>query len=140
MKVYNAEGIILGRLASHVAKDLLMGEEVRVVNSEKAIISGAKANTLAREHTKRNRKGYPLKSQTHSRLADRLVRRTIRGMLPWKEGRGKEAYQRVLCYIGVPAEFSDKELITLTKHSKDKLTTQRYIVIAELTKLLGGKQ
>lgn len=139
MKVYNAEGLIIGRLASHVAKDALLGIEVKVVNCEKAIISGAKANTLEREHTKRNRKGYPLKSQTHSRLPDRFVRRIIRGMLPWKETRGKDAYRRILCYIGLPTELSAETLITLPKESKTKLTTQRYITVQQLTKLLGGK-
>ncbi len=43
MKVYDASGCIMGRLASHVAKALRStGDEVHVVNAEKAIISGAR--------------------------------------------------------------------------------------------------
>ncbi|MBI2572595.1 50S ribosomal protein L13 [Candidatus Woesearchaeota archaeon] len=140
MRIYNAEGMIIGRLATLVAKDALLGEEVRIINCEKALISGAKENTLAREKQRRLRKGYPLKAQTISRLADRHVRRTVRGMLPWKFTRGREAYKRVLCYIGVPAEFEGKTTIPTPKASSDKLPTLKYITIGEMCKRLGAKQ
>ena len=48
MKIYNAEGIILGRLASVVAKQALLGEDIRIVNSEKAIISGISSTFVDR--------------------------------------------------------------------------------------------
>ena len=60
MKIYNGEGMMLGRLAARVAKDALLGEEVKVVNCEKIVISGAKAVTLARAAQKRGR--YPARS------------------------------------------------------------------------------
>ena len=90
MRIYNGEGMVLGRMATVIAKESLLGEEVKVVNCEKMIISGKKTNTVAQEKQKRDRKGYPLKSAKFSRLPDRYVRRTIRGMLPWKQARGKE--------------------------------------------------
>ena len=59
MKIYNGESMILGRLAARVAKDALLGEEVKVVNCDKVIISGRKTNTFANEKQKReHRKGY----------------------------------------------------------------------------------
>lgn len=141
MKIYNAQNLILGRLCSAVAKDILLGEEVAVVNCEKAILSGKKANTLARERVKRKRKGYPLKSQTHSRLPDRFVRRCVRGMLPWKTARGREAYKRVMCYREIPASFLGKELLTLPKATVDKLPTLKYITVGDIcTHLTGGKK
>ncbi len=140
MRIYNAEGMIVGRLATMVAKDALMGEEVRVINADKALISGAKENTLAREKQRRLRKGYPLKAQTISRLPDRHVRRTIRGMLPWKFTRGREAYKRVLCYVGVPAELEGKTTVPTPKAHSSKLPTLKYITIGEMCKRLGGKQ
>lgn len=141
MKIYNAQDLILGRLCSAVAKDILLGEEVAVVNCEKAIISGKKANTMARERVKRKRKGYPLKSQTHSRLPDRFVRRCIRGMLPWKTARGREAYKKVMCYRGIPASFQGKELITLPKATVEKLPTLKYMAVGDIcTNLTGGEK
>lgn len=141
MKIYNAQDLILGRLCSAVAKDILLGEEVAVVNCEKAIISGKKANTMARERVKRKRKGYPLKSQTHSRLPDRFVRRAVRGMLPWKTARGREAYKKVMCYRGIPASFQGKELLTLSKATVEKLPTLKYMTVGDIcTHLTGGEK
>ncbi len=36
----NADGLILGRMASKIAKRLLNGERIIIVNAEKAILSG----------------------------------------------------------------------------------------------------
>ena len=83
--------MILGRLAARVAKDALLGEEVKVINCEKVVVSGAKPVTFERAKQKRGRYGHPHRSQTHSRLPDKWVRRSIRGMLPWKQARGKRS-------------------------------------------------
>jgi large subunit ribosomal protein L13 len=139
MKVYNGENMILGRLACVVAKEALLGEEVKIVNCEKIVISGRKENTLAREKQRRERKGYPLKSAKFSRLPDRFVRRVVRGMLPWKQTRGKEAFARVMCYIGVPGELEGQEMIIVESANVGKLPTLKYITIGETCKGLGGK-
>src|SRR3989344_1181364 len=139
MKVYNGKDMILGRLASQVAKDLLLGEDVAVVNCEDVVISGRKINSVAREKQKRNRKGYPLKSAKHPRLPDRFVRRIIRGMLPWKFTRCKEAYKKVMCYRGIPDEFATEKLITLEKASCKKLPTLKFMTVGEVCKTIGGK-
>ena len=139
MKIYNGAGQILGRMATAIAKDVLLGEEVRVVNAEKVIISGDKVNTFAREHQRLLRGGHPHRSQIRTRLPDRFVRRTIRGMLPWKIARGKEAYKRVLCYVGIPEVFAKEKLILLDHASQKKLPTLKYITVGEVLKHLGGK-
>ena len=139
MRVYDGEGMILGRLAARVAKDALLGEEVKVVNCEKVVISGKKTNTFANEKQKRARKGYPLKSAKFTRLPDRVVRRSIRGMLPWKQARGKDAFKRIMCHVGVPAELTDKEKITIKEASTEKLPTLRYTTVGAVCKQLGGK-
>ena len=139
MKIYNGEGQVLGRLAAVVAKEILLGEEVNVINCEKIIVSGKKEKVVANEKKKRDRKGYPLKSAKFSRLPDRYVRRTIRGMLPWKQARGKEAFKRVMCYVGVPKVVADKEMITIKGASVKKLPTLKYITVGEICKRLGGK-
>jgi len=139
MKVYNGDGIILGRLASAVAKDALLGEEVRIVNTEKVIISGKREVVFAYEKQRFNRMGHPLKSERHNRTPHRLVRRSVRGMLPWKFTRGKEAYRRVRCYHGIPSEFKSENLIVLDKESTKKLPTLRYVTVGQVCKNVGGK-
>ncbi|MFH1275930.1 MAG: 50S ribosomal protein L13 [Candidatus Woesearchaeota archaeon] len=140
MKIYNGEGLILGRLAGVVAKQVLLGETVKVVNCEKIVISGKKVNTFAREKQRRDRKGYPLKSAKYTRLPDRVVRRTIRGMLPWRFARGKEAFRRILCYKGVPAEYANEKMLVVETASVKKLPNLNYVTIGEVCKQLGGKE
>ena len=139
MKIYNGEEMLLGRLASVVAKDLLLGETVNIVNCEKVLVSGHREKVLANEKQKRERKGYPLKSANFSRLPDRFVRRTVRGMLPWKKPRGEEVFENLMCYMGVPEEFKDKELITIKTASVKKLPTLKYVDVGDVCKSLGWK-
>ena len=140
MKIYDGKEMLLGRLATRVAKDALLGEEVKVVNCEQVIISGKKVKTLTDEKTRRARKGYPLKSAKHIRLSDRYVRRAIRGMLPWKQTRGREAFKRIMCHVGVPAEFEGKELIMVEDASVKKLPTLKYMTVGEIMNHLRGKK
>lgn len=140
MKIYNGDGLILGRLAARVAKEALLGEEVFVVNCEKIIISGQKRLVVAREKQRRARGGYPLKKAKFSRLPERAVRRTIRGMLPWKQSRGKEAFKKVMCHRGVPEAFAGKDFLTLEAASAKKLPNLKFISIGEICKQLGWKQ
>jgi len=140
MKVYNGENMILGRLAARVAKDALLGETVRVVNCENVVVSGKKENVFADMQQRRDRKGYPTRSAKHVRLADRFVRRAIRGMLPWKQTRGKEAFDRIMCYTGVPEELEGKELIIIEDSNVKKLPTLKYTTVGKIVKQLGGKE
>ena len=139
MKVYNGDKLLLGRLATAVAKDALMGEEVRVVNCENIYWSGNKILVLAHEKQKIDRRGHPDVSAKHSRLPERLVRRSIRGMLPWITPRGRVAFKRIMCYRGIPEELKNEKLITLESASVSKLPTLKYVTVGEICKRLGAK-
>ncbi len=139
MRVYDGNGMILGRLATLAAKDALLGEEVRVVNCEYVIISGKKTNTFQYQKERYGRRGYPLKAPTLSRMPDRFVRRTIRGMLPWRQARGREVYRHVMCYVGVPAEFAREQLIKPKSALGSKLPTLNYVTVRDVCRSLGGK-
>jgi large subunit ribosomal protein L13 len=132
MKIIDAEGTILGRLASYSAKEALKGEEIIILNSEKAIITGRKENIKEYYESKRKRVGSTLKGPKVSRSSEKIVKRTIRGMLPnYRDGRGREALKRIKCYKGIPLEFKDKEKITL----KDKFKTKgKSIKVEEISK------
>ncbi|MEM4524429.1 MAG: 50S ribosomal protein L13, partial [Archaeoglobaceae archaeon] len=80
--VINAEGHILGRLCSVIAKRLLMGERIVVVNAEKAVITGNKANIFERYKEKYDR-GSKEKGPYFPRHPEKIFKRTVRGMLPW---------------------------------------------------------
>ncbi len=138
MKIYDGTGMVLGRLATQVAKDALLGEEVRVVNCNQVVISGRKENTFAVAKQNRDRRGYPTKSRKIHRSPDRYVRRTIRGMLPWKQARGREAFKRIMCYNEVPEDMKENH-ITVAHAADRKLPTLRKVTVADVCKQLGGK-
>jgi len=133
MIVINAENLILGRFATYAAKRALLGEDVRVINAEKAIVSGSRANNLKEMKTKMAR-GIPTKGPFITRMPDRYVRRVIRGMLPHRQPKGAEAFKRILCYKGVPSEFKDIKPVQLDDCSASKLSTLKYITVETLLK------
>ena len=138
MVLINAQGLIVGRLSSIVAKKLLEGEEVTIINAEKAIISGSKASTFEEYKTTVDR-GTKEKGPYFPKRPDAIVKRTIRGMLPYKVQRGKDAMARLQVYIGSPAEIKADEAVTLEKASADRLSSYKYVELGELSKLLGAK-
>ncbi len=106
-EIVDASNLILGRMASYVAKKALEGNRIVVLNAERAVISGTKERVVARAKQKLKTRtlGNLEKSPTHPRKPDGYVRRVIRGMLPWKKPSGKQAFHRVKVYIGTPDEY-----------------------------------
>jgi large subunit ribosomal protein L13 len=101
MKVYfDADGAVLGRIGSLACKDLLKGKEVAIINSEKVIISGSEVDIMGTLSNWREKGGIGLKGPRVLRSPDRLLKRMIRGMLPWDRPKGRAAYRRFRCYIG----------------------------------------
>ena len=138
MIIVNAENHIVGRMATHIAKIALEGNDVRILNCDKAIISGQKKQILASYKQKKGRTQH-VKGPFIPRVADRFVRRVIRGMLPYKQPRGRDAFKRVMCYIGVPEEFKDKDMITYKDADAGKLPKVQYVSIKQICEFMGGK-
>ena len=133
--VIDATGLILGRMASHIAKRLLQGEKIIVVNAEKAAISGKRLSVV--KAAKRYLEiGHPRKGPLHRRRPDRIVRRTVRGMLPRKKPKGQQAYKRLKVFLEVPEEFRDKEMQTIPNANAEKLRCP-YITVGKLAKEIG---
>ncbi|MBI2040612.1 MAG: 50S ribosomal protein L13 [DPANN group archaeon] len=141
MKVIDATGLILGRMATRVAKMALAGDDVKIVNCEKAVISGRQNLILARWRQRKARTD-PFKGPFISILPDRIVRRTIYGMLPHKrkteKSRGILAFKHVMCYISVPDILKNQKFETVQGAESDRLKTE-YITIGRLSQLLRTK-
>lgn len=138
-EIVDASNLILGRMATYVAKKALEGNRVTVLNAERAIISGTKARVVARAKQKLKTRtlGNLDKGPTHPRKPDGYVRRVIRGMLPWKKTSGKEAFHRVHVYIGTPDEYKDKPMTSVPDANASKLRVP-YITVAKLSEEIGG--
>ena len=136
-QVIDGSDRILGRIGSYVAKELLNGNNVMLVNAEKISISGrpemlyAKYKRLVELKDKAN----PEHSPYWSRRSDLFVKRVIRGMLPYKKPRGKEAYKRLKVYIGVPEGL--KKGMHKVDSKKPEELYQKSLTVKELTERLG---
>ena len=134
----DATNLVMGRVASFAAKKALEGEEVNVLNAEKAIISGRKKQIFAKYKSIRD-KGGPHHGPFFPTKPDLILKRTIRGMLPHKRVRGRDALKKVRVYIGIPKEFEGKNLETIKKANKNKFKLPKFTTVEELAKWLGGK-
>ena len=134
--VIDADGNVLGRLCTSVAKKILKGEEVVVVNAEKAIVTGNKEDILAQYKQKKDR-GKVIHGPFYPRRADLILKRTVRGMLPWDKPKGRDAYRLLKVYVGVPKELEAVEKLKLM--GATNLSRDRYVTLSEVSEHLGSK-
>ncbi|MEM3526151.1 MAG: 50S ribosomal protein L13 [Candidatus Jordarchaeaceae archaeon] len=136
--VIDATNLILGRLASVVASRLIQGERVAVINAEKSVITGNKGEIVSRYKLKLQIRTHtnPSKGPFHYKRPDRIVKRTIRGMLPWKKPKGKAAYKRLRVYIGVP-EYLKQVPVQTIPHADIKKSNSSYITVETLSNEIG---
>jgi large subunit ribosomal protein L13 len=137
----DGDGLILGRAATHIAKLLLSGETVVMINAEKVIISGGKRSIInsKKESMKIITHATPWRGPFHYRTPDRIIRRAIRGMLPWKKSRGREAYRRLHIYVGRPKELEGQTFMTI---SNAKLTdiNKPHMTVGNLSQELSWRE
>ena len=121
----DAENSVRGRVASYAAKQALGGNEIFVLNSEKALISGdTNMNVADFKFTRALNTIKPEKGPFFSTDPEKMLKRTIRGMLPdYRVGRGREAWKRIKCYIGVPEEFKKEKLVKIDANVPKKSMT-----------------
>lgn len=126
--IINAEGLVFGRLCSFAAKQALQGNEVIIVNSEKAIITGNKKNVLDKYKQRKLRGGASQKGPNYPRTPRMMLKRGIRGMLPdYRWGEGREALKRIRCFDGIPKEFEGKVNTNFKMPDKTKFTKLKEI-------------
>ena len=136
--VLDAKDAIVGRLASFAAKEARRGARVDIINAEKAIMSGNRTEILARYAYRSTYIGNIRRGPYTKRRPDMFVRRIVRGMLPFDKSDGRDAFRRVMCYMGVPKNFESAKIVTLKGINVDKLPTLKYITILDICKHLGG--
>lgn len=132
----DATDLIVGRLASKVAKRALEGERIEIINAEKAVISGDKIMTFKNFKQKIDR-GEPSKGPFYPKRPDRIIKRIIRGMLPYKRERGRKALKRIKVFIGNPEQI--KEAKTIKSINYHKMKVHKYIRLEDLSRKLGSK-
>lgn len=141
----DAEDLILGRMASFVAKRLLEGKRVAIVNAQKAVISGIPKTILVKYQKRRmiTGKPKPMKGPVTPRTPDRIVWKAVRGMLPMKKTQGRRAIRRLRVYIDLPSELRDRKAYELNlEYSIENLKPKkhkRHVTIGWLANRLGWR-
>jgi large subunit ribosomal protein L13 len=134
----NADGLIVGRMSSNIAKLLLNGEYVTILNAEKAVYSGKKKSKVAEAHVFLE-VGAPERGPFHYRRPDRMLKKTVRGMLPCRQPKGKIALKRLKIFMGVPLEFKDQQTIQFEDALSSRLKGPSF-TLGELAKEIGWNQ
>ncbi|KAF6246463.1 MAG: 50S ribosomal protein L13 [Nitrosopumilus sp.] len=137
--VVDATNHIAGRLASYVAKLLIQGNRVSVVNCEKIMMSGTRVNQIKeyREFLEINSIINYKHGPVHYRRPDTVIAKMIRQMLPFdRKPSGKESYQRLRTYIGSPKQIKSLEKIQFEK-AKIKRTPANYTTLGEICRVIG---
>jgi large subunit ribosomal protein L13 len=135
VRIIDAEGATLGRLCTAVAKNLLDGDEIALINVEKAVISGKKFK-IKEQYKEKREVGTYRKGPFFHRSPDKMVKRSVRGMLPYQTPHGRAALKRLKCYIGIPDQFKGKDAESIPNSKKHHID---YITIQELSRSLGAK-
>ncbi|WP_135822525.1 50S ribosomal protein L13 [Halostella litorea] len=131
--VVDARDCILGRVASQVAEAALDGDRVAVINAEDAVITGGEEDIMS---TFRKRRDLGSDSGPYyPKRPDEILKRSIRGMLPYKKQRGREAFENVRVYVGNPHD-RDGEILEGT--SLDRLSNIRFVHLGEVSEQLGA--
>lgn len=136
--IIDGKELILGRAAAFIAKKSLMGEKVDVVNCSEMVITGNKKNIIAKYKRKKSM-GVPSKGPFQPKRPDMFVRKVIRGMIPYKQFKGRQAFKKVKCYINFP-ETIKGEAQTIKNASIDKVPNLKYIKVKEVCKELGWQK
>lgn len=131
-KIIDASDQILGRLSSRVAKNLLEGDKIIIINAEKAIITGDPGMIIERFRIKR-RRGDPHHGPYYPKTPTGILKRSIRGMVPYKKSKGREALKKLIVYSGNPKNLNGEKI----EKSKKQIEC-RYIILEDVAKKLRG--
>ncbi|WP_256289616.1 50S ribosomal protein L13 [Halobellus inordinatus] len=132
--VVDARNCIVGRVASEVAQKALAGESVAIVNAEDAVITGSEDDVMS-TYRKRANVGSD-RGPHYPTRPDGMFKRSVRGMLPYKEQRGREALSNVRVYVGNPFDEDGEALDGTTL---DRLSNIKFLSLGEISENLGAK-
>lgn len=129
--IIDATNSVMGRLASTAAKELLKGEKVHIINSEKAIITGNRKLMIS-DYMQRRQRGSPQHGPFFPTRPDMIMRRCVRGMLPYKTNKGRNALKNLRVSIG----GSDPD----AKKIAQKQIKTSFVTVGEIATLLGWRK
>eukprot|EP01115_Flamella_aegyptia_P002243 TRINITY_DN136250_c0_g1_i1.p1 TRINITY_DN136250_c0_g1~~TRINITY_DN136250_c0_g1_i1.p1 ORF type:complete len:202 (-),score=62.24 TRINITY_DN136250_c0_g1_i1:125-730(-) len=134
---------LLGRLASVVAKELLLGQKVVVVRCEAINISGSlfRNKLKFKDFLNKRCNPQPKKGPFHFRAPSKIFWRTVRGMLPHNTPRGYAALNRMKVFEGVPPPYNTMKKVVVPEALRVLRLApgRKYCVLGTLSSEYGWK-
>lgn len=137
----DATNQIAGRLSSKVAKLLISGKRVVVVNAEKSLLSGSRTSVVRQwqERLEISSHVNPIYGPIHPRRPDNILKRMVRGMVPRKKAKGVTAMKRLRVYVGLPPGV-DAGKLTQFEDAAAPRPIPVYVTMKDLSKTLGWNE
>jgi|SRR3989338_1311583 len=135
--IVDGTGLVLGRLASIVAKRALNGERTDIINAENVIITGSKKDVLKDYKRKRDlrTRRNPNAGPMYPRSPDAMIKRAVRNMVGYKSAKGKKALKLVKAFNGTPAVFEKSRKVQFQEAKSNPRT--RKVSLGEIGRELG---
>lgn len=139
MMIIDAKESVAGRLASKVAKAIIKGEKVTVINSQEAVMVGNKKNILEKFTTRVDGavKSNPHYGPKYDRIPNKMFRRMVRNMLPTKKRAKERMIKQLKVFNGSAKGIDAKEAITFEEIKFNH--RNNYITLKDVAILLGGR-
>ncbi len=137
--IVNGKDMVAGRLATQLAKAIIKGEEVTVVNAEELIITGNKEDIMERYHERSMARvlSNPHYGPKYDRVPSKIYRRMVKGMLPDKSRTVERLIKFIKVYDKMPKELASEKM---TEFEGAKFNHKnKYMTLGEIATLLGGK-
>jgi large subunit ribosomal protein L13 len=127
-------------MGSKVAKLLLNGNSVVIINADKVLLSGSRANIMQDffDRLKIASVVHPKHGPFHPRTPAGMLTRMIRGMIPRSKTSGLEALRRLRVYIQPPEDLA-KATYTNFEEAKATKPLAYYTSLGEVAQRIGWK-
>lgn len=137
--IFNGQMCILGRTASAIAELAMDGNRIALLNAEEIVITGGE-NQIINKYRDRQNLGSD-SGPFYPKRPDKIVKRSIRGMLPYKQADGRKAYERIRVYIGTPSEFDGNAKVPENKRvTMNPSKNKDFVEIGKVSETLGAKK
>ena len=114
-----------------------------IINAEDAIVTGSRDRVLA-NYNQKYKLNHPRKGPFFPRMPDMILKRTVRGMLPYqKKSSGRQAVKDLRVMIGTPSNLEGEDLPEGHEWGDttkiDRPLPDSFVRLGDISKHLGAK-
>ena len=137
--VLDGSNLIAGRLSTYVAKKLIEGHSIHVINADKVLLTGNRSSIIS-SWKKKLEIGSIVNPEKHGPFHKKhpheILSKMIRGMLPRRKTHGLEAFRRLRVSVGSPLSpnINDDPLLEKAKANKP---LSFYLTLGSLSQEFG---